>query len=215
MARRPAIAARPPPRPRRGTPEDTRGRLVQAAAEIFNRDGYDGTDSNRIAREAGYAPGTFYKHFPDKRQIFLAVYAEWVEREWRDVSQTIEAGGMPEDVATRTVDIFLGHHRRWRGFRASLRALVTADVEVRDFYRAQRRKQLELLAELRRNRSGDTDSREADLLLLFTLERTADALAEDEPEALEVRPELLRKLLVDLVRARLDRRGKTPHRARG
>ena len=69
-------------RPRRGTPEQTRARLVTTAAEIFNRVGYHGTDSNRIAKEAGYATGTFYKHFKDKREAFLAVYESWVTSEW-------------------------------------------------------------------------------------------------------------------------------------
>src|SRR5690606_17709581 len=53
-------------RPRRGTPDGTRERLIAAAAEVINRDGYFGTDSNAIARAAGYSPATFYKHFEDK-----------------------------------------------------------------------------------------------------------------------------------------------------
>ena len=117
---------------------ETRDRLVRAAAEVYNRDGYDGTDSNRIAREAGYAPGTFYKHFTDKRQVFLAVYAEWVAREWREVSATIGGEGTVRERAETIVDVFLAHHRRWRRFRGSLRALVVTDPDVRDFYRAQR-----------------------------------------------------------------------------
>jgi len=191
------------PRPRRGTPEETRRRLVQAAAEVFNRDGYDGTDSNRIARAAGYAPGTFYNHFADKRQVFLAVYADWVAQEWRDISTTIAAAGSAAQRSERIVDVFLGHHQRWRGFRASLRALVSADAEVRDFYRAQRRLQLELLAELRRGARVRAGSREADVLLLFTIERAADALADGELDALNARREVIRDLLLELVKARL------------
>jgi AcrR family transcriptional regulator len=175
---------------------------VQTAAEVFNRDGYDGTDSNRIAREAGYSPGTFYKHFTDKRQVFLAVYEDWVAREWRAVSATIEAEGAARVRARRIVDTFLEHHRRWRGFRASLRALVASDPEVRAFYRAQRRRQLELLARIR-EAVGAPGSREADALLLFTLERTGDAFAEGEPDALELRTDALRSLLVELVGRRL------------
>src|SRR5260370_42471049 len=69
--------------PSRTTPErhrrpiETRGALIEAAARIFNSAGYHGTDSNRIAREAGYAPGTFYVPFPDNLAIFLAVYDNW------------------------------------------------------------------------------------------------------------------------------------------
>ncbi len=190
------------PRPLRGSPTETRRRIVHAAAEVFNQGGYDGTDSNRLARAAGYSPGTFYKHFADKRQLFLAVYDEWVAREWRDVQEVLAVPGSRDERAARIVAVFLQHHRRWRGVRASLRALVAHDPAVRDFYRAQRRRQLELLAELDAA-SGRRATREADALLLFSIERTADAFADDEPHALGLDGDLLQALLVDLVRARL------------
>ena len=204
MVRRGTLAPDPPPRPRRGSPEETRERLVQAAAECFNRDGFDGTDSNRIARAAGYSPGTFYKHFADKVAIFLAVYDEWVSREWRDVSLTLAEGGTATEQAHRIVDIFLAHHRRWRGIRASLRALVTTEPTVREVYREQRRRQFVLLDELQRKLGGPTTSREENALLLFSIERTADAVAEGEAEALGLGEEALRALLADLVRRRLE-----------
>lgn len=207
MARSRSLAPKPAPRPRRGSPDDTHTRLVQSAAECFNRDGYDGTDSNRIAREAGYSPGTFYKHFVDKRQIFMAVYEEWVTKEWREVSAHVAAEGTPQERAEEIVRMFLEHHRRWKGFRASLRALVSQDADVRNFYRAQRRHQLGLLEGIR-STLGDEGSREADALLLYSLERTSDAIAEGEPEALHVSAEGLRALLVDLVRARLSTKPK-------
>jgi AcrR family transcriptional regulator len=206
MPRRSPIARVSSERPQRGSPEQTRQRLVLAAAEAFNRDGYAGTDSNRIAREAGYAPGTFYKHFEDKRAIFLAVYADWVAREWKDVSATLAESATAAERARAIVEMFLEHHRRWSGFRASLRALVATDAEVRDFYRDQRRRQLEMLADIRRERGHRARSREEDALLLYTLERTADAIAEDEPRALGVALAPLRQLLVDLVERRLEPR---------
>src|ERR1700731_944322 len=81
------------PRPRRGSPAQTRERLVAAAAKLFNRVGYHGTYSNRIAREAGYSPGVFYKHFADKQEIFLAAYEIWVASEWKAVAAELAAGG--------------------------------------------------------------------------------------------------------------------------
>lgn len=198
------VTPKPKPRPLRGSPEQTRERLVHVAAEIFNRDGYDGTDSNRIAREAGYAPGTFYKHFADKREIFAAVYAEWVAKEWREVTATLASPGSTRVRAERIVDTFLAHHQRWRGFRASLRALVCSDATVRDFYQRQRHLQLELL-EARAGTEKPRDAeRAADALLLYTLERSADAFAEEEHRVLEVDPDALRALLVGLVEARLN-----------
>ncbi len=196
------LAADPPPRPRRGAPADTRLRLLQAAAEVFNRVGYEGTDSNRLAREAGYSAGTFYKHFADKRTVFLAVYEEWVAREWEEIGRVLSAAGAARQRAEQIVGVFLAHHARWRGVRSSLRALVATDTVVADFYRAQRRVQLDRMVTLSAGRRHKA-SREADVLLLYTLERAADALADGEATALGLRPAALRLCLVELVIARI------------
>jgi AcrR family transcriptional regulator len=171
---------------------DTRDRLVTTAAAVFNRDGYHGTDSNRLARAAGYAPATFYKHFPDKRTILLAAYEAWVTTEWQGIGTALRAARTPAERAETIVDLVLEHHRRWKGLRASLRALVAPDPVARRFHRAQRRRQLELLAGMRRrpgrddapDRGSGASSRVSDAIMLFTLERTLDAIAEGETEAL-------------------------------
>jgi AcrR family transcriptional regulator len=188
-------------RPVRGTPEETRARLV-AAAEVFNKSGFEGTDSNKIAKAAGYAPGTFYKHFEDKRAIFLAVYREWVSREWQDVRATLAEEGSTKQRASRLVASLIAYHAKWRGFRSSLRAIVGTDATVRAFYRSERRRQLEMLAEL----GGKTHaraSREEDAMLLFVTERAADALADGEAAALGLDKAVLEALLVALVSARI------------
>src|SRR5580692_2619022 len=99
-------------RPRRGFPEQTRERLVTAAAKLFNRVGYHGTDSNRIAREAGYSTGVFYKHFADKREIFLAAYETWVVSEWKAVAAELALDGKPEATARRLVALTVDFHTR-------------------------------------------------------------------------------------------------------
>jgi len=166
-----------PARPRRGTAAGTRERLIAVAAEVFNREGYHGTDSNRLARAAGYAPATFYKHFPDKRALFLAVYDRWVTSEWAAVDAIFQSEASPARRAERLVEMGVALHRRWRGLRASLRALVATDETVRAAYRAQRRRQLRMMARLA-GRPGRLDA--SDAVLLFTLERVSDALAEGE-----------------------------------
>jgi len=186
----------PPPRPRRGAPADTRARLVAAAAEVFNRDGYHGTDSNRLARAAGYAPGTFYKHFADKRAAFVAVYERWVAAEWATIDEEVGRGHR-RDLATRVVADILRHHRRWRGVRASMLALVRTDAAVRAVYRRQRRRQLAMLRALRVRHGFRSRSAPEDAVLLYTLERTCDALADGETTALGLRHEAV----VDLLRA--------------
>lgn len=194
--------ATPPPlaraaegRPRRGTPEGTRERLIAAAAEVLNRDGYFGTDSNAIARAAGYSPATFYKHFEDKRAIMLAAYERWVSTEWRHIAGTLREARQPADAARELTTWVIAHHRRWRGLRASLLALVGADAVVRAFYLTQRRRQLEWLAEIRGAGAGAT--REEDALRLYTFERACDAIANGEIGALGLDPERFDALLVE------------------
>lgn len=196
-------------RPRRGTPAGTRARLVAAAAGVFNRAGFHGTDSNRIARAAGYAPGSFYKHFPDKRAIFLEAWAAWVTAEWQAVERVLAAGGSPAAVAARIVAVVLAHHRRWRGFRASMRALAATDPVVRRFHRRQRERQLRILGELDRRAAVPARTREDDALLLFTLERVCDAAADGELRALGLSPAAMTARLEAMVRGRLERPRRT------
>jgi len=193
-----------PARPKRGSPDETRARLVAAAAEVFNRDGYHGTDSNRLAAAAGYAAGTFYKHFADKRSIFLEAYERWVSAEWSAVEDELRAGGGAEAIAARIVELVLGLHRRWRGLRASMLLLAASDAEAKRCYRAQRRRQLVLLAELRRRFGARARTREEDAILLFTLERSCDAVAQGEARALGLDPARIEARLRELVQASLD-----------
>src|ERR1700722_499530 len=83
-------------RPRRGDPAQTRLRLIAAAATLFNRVGYHATDSYRIAKESGYSPGSFYKHFKEKQYIFLAAYEGWIVSEWEAFQSYLALGGETE-----------------------------------------------------------------------------------------------------------------------
>jgi AcrR family transcriptional regulator len=191
------------PRAVRGDPVETRRRLVLAAADVFNTSGYQGTDSNAIARHAGYSPGTFYKHFLDKRAVFLAVYESWVSAEWTAIEPIALSTESASIRARRLVALTTELHRRWRGFRASLRALVAWDDEVRAFHRKQRRRQLQTMAKLREARGRGKGAVEADALLLFTLERVCDAIADGETSELGLRTGATTRLLEQLVEKHL------------
>ena len=171
-------------RPRRGAPSQTRERLLAAAGTLFNRSGYHGTDSNQIAKQAGYATGTFYKHFKDKREAFLAVYEQWLTSEWQAIDAELSAGRKPEVTARKIVELSIDFHTRWRGLRASLMELVFTDTKVRRFYRSQRRKQLNVIAKIRQRLGIAAARREDDAIHLFTTERTYDAFGQGEIQTL-------------------------------
>src|SRR5512147_2450404 len=49
-----------------------RERLVVAAVELFSEQGYDETTVAQIAERAGVTKSTFFRHFPDKRELLVA-----------------------------------------------------------------------------------------------------------------------------------------------
>ncbi len=52
----------------------TRQRLQRAALELFASTGYRGTTTPALARGAGVAEGTIYRHFTGKRHLYNVVY---------------------------------------------------------------------------------------------------------------------------------------------
>jgi AcrR family transcriptional regulator len=163
----------------RRDPETTRAELIGAARKEFEERGFDATQSNKIARRAGYAPQTFYRHFTDKVDILLAVYAEWVADEQKALA---EAGSMRQ--AARAV---LDHHRASLRFRRALRALTITDERVRA---ARAETRLALMTYLRKLAPHIAAMSEARLARsLFVIERVADACAEGEFADLRISPE--------------------------
>ena len=49
-----------------------RGRIVLAAVDLFTEQGYDDTTVTQIAERAGITKSTFFRHFPDKRELLAA-----------------------------------------------------------------------------------------------------------------------------------------------
>src|ERR1700749_3148522 len=47
-------------------------RLVAAAVDLFAEQGYDATTVAQIAERAGITRSTFFRHFPDKREVLVA-----------------------------------------------------------------------------------------------------------------------------------------------
>jgi AcrR family transcriptional regulator len=49
-----------------------RERIVLAAVDLFTEQGYDATTVAQIAERAGTTRSTFFRHFPDKRELLVA-----------------------------------------------------------------------------------------------------------------------------------------------
>lgn len=58
---------------------ETRGRLIDAAAEVFVEEGLRGASVESICSRAGFTRGAFYSNFSSKEELFLAALAHEYE----------------------------------------------------------------------------------------------------------------------------------------
>ncbi len=162
------IRAKAGQRPRDG--QATRTALLDAAMTEFNSVGFINTNSNKIAARAGYAPQSFYNHFPDKLSAFIACYDQWIEAEFADLGQVRTA----EEAARQLIT----HHAGDLGFRRSLRHLSLVEPRMRTARAQNRLRQIKAMrARLPHlDRLDDADIGTS----LLLIERLADSCAEGE-----------------------------------
>jgi AcrR family transcriptional regulator len=81
VSKRPNLLAGEPvlPKPRQKRSLEKQARLKTAALAVFGEKGFEGTSIEEIARRADLAVGTFYQHFPSKRQLLLVLMDELLE----------------------------------------------------------------------------------------------------------------------------------------
>jgi len=138
----------------------------------FNEHGFSGTDSNRIARRAGFAPQTFYRWYKDKTDVFVAAYRAWEDEEKAALGILLGRDAPAGEI----VEAAIAHHRRYLLFRRSLRQLALEDPVVRA---ARARSRLRQIAQIRAWTGQQADT-ERMAVWLLQMERLSDAVAEGE-----------------------------------
>lgn len=68
---------------------ETRTRLLESAAQLFARGGYEGASVDLIAENAGYSKGAFYSNFENKEAIFLELLDAHKKREIDALAQLL------------------------------------------------------------------------------------------------------------------------------
>lgn len=109
----------------------------------FIEHGFAGTDTNRIARRAGFAPQTFYRWFTDKKAILTSVLDVWLEAErdtwWAVMNDTT----LPPELL---VDACIDNMRPFLTFRQHLRSVLLNDPALNDQHAQSRRRLIMNLA---------------------------------------------------------------------
>lgn len=109
-----------------------RERLARAALELFTEHGYDATTVIDIAERAGLTKTTFFRHFPDKREVLFA--GQDIHRRLLtdgiagapDTATPLEAVAAALDAATAAFT------PAQREFGPRLQAVISANSELRE-----------------------------------------------------------------------------------
>jgi AcrR family transcriptional regulator len=92
---------------------NARGRLEQAALQLYRERGFDQTTVTEIAERAGLTERTFFRHFADKREVLFGGQDRLRELYVRSIAAASEAAAPIDAVASAleaTVPVF--HERR-------------------------------------------------------------------------------------------------------
>lgn len=121
--------------PRSGA--EARRRLQQAALELYRENGFDQTTTAQIATRAGVNERTFFRHFPDKREVLFDGEADLRDALAHAITEAPE-GLQPLDVllhAFREVEGILENNRSFAAPRMHVIAATPA-LRERDLAKA-------------------------------------------------------------------------------
>ena len=111
---------------------DARGRLAQAALELYGERGFDQTTAAEIANRAGLTERTFFRHFADKREVLFAGSAE-LQKLLVDATASAPTSAAPIDAVTAALmaagDVFNDERRSYARER---RAVIAANAELHE-----------------------------------------------------------------------------------
>jgi TetR/AcrR family transcriptional regulator, mexJK operon transcriptional repressor len=74
--------------------------ILEAATALFLQNGYLGTTVDEVAAAAGVSKPTIYKHFTDKRRLFLEIVASTVDAAGEAVQAAVSGLANTRDVET-------------------------------------------------------------------------------------------------------------------
>ena len=108
--------------PQRGRPrkDGLRDRILAVAERVFSERPFHTVHMDDVARRSGVAKGTLYLYFSGKRELYLAVLFEGMERLRRRLESVAAASADPLDRLRATVAGLLEHPSRRRELLALL-----------------------------------------------------------------------------------------------
>ena len=110
---------------------NARGRLEQAALDLYSERGFEQTTAAQIAKRAGLTERTFFRHYADKREVLFGG-SHALEKIFVDTLTGTPDSAAPIDAMASTLEtvaaLFLERHEHSR----QRQAVITANAELRE-----------------------------------------------------------------------------------
>lgn len=110
---------------------DARGRLEEAAMELYREQGYDQTTVAAIAARAGLTERTFFRHYADKREVLFGG-GDAFQRSILDAIAQVPRSRPPLETAIAGLESTASFLDQRRDFARQRSALIEAHAELRE-----------------------------------------------------------------------------------
>ena len=109
-------------------------RILEAAANLFGRDGFDGASMGAVARAAGVSKGLLHYHFQSKEHLLIEAQRATFQQIFTRFAERFERGDRGMDTAVDALDALwdsLITMKAWTPFMVETLSQAVADRPVR------------------------------------------------------------------------------------
>ncbi len=118
---------------------DTREDILRAARAVVAEVGFGGATQAKVAKRAGVATGTLYKHFPSKDALTVALYQKLGGREMGLTQEAATAPGNAEHLFNEAIATFVTRSFAAPGVARAMMAEPVGEALARERLKARER----------------------------------------------------------------------------
>ena len=96
--------------------QQSRQKILEAAREVFFRDGFMAANLDEVAQKAGVAKGTLYRYFESKAELYVEVLAHNGEIFKQRMHEAVDGGSGAADCVRRMSKFYFEHWVRNRDY---------------------------------------------------------------------------------------------------
>ena len=135
--------------PRPDVSEERKKQIIDAALNVFSREGFHQARMDDIAQEAGLSKGALYWYFNSKDKIISSLLESFFNREFSKMEEWLKQEGSGKALLSKLIDVFVEDMLTVEPFLAVLYefwAMSFRNKRVKTFIRESMQRYLDLIA---------------------------------------------------------------------